>query len=84
MQVTTTYRFQRIAWTGVRRGKCTLCGKYRKRQRTFEQTASPFNKHKSGPKQGQVRTAIEIQDEVRAQAKGWEQEPHVCATCEGA
>lgn len=82
MQVTTTYRYDTIKWAGIRLAKCSVCGKRKRRQKTFSQTASPFNKHKDGPRQGQVKTPLEIQNEVRAAAHAWEEEPHVCAQCD--
>lgn len=83
MSVTTTWRFKRITWTGVRAGRCSVCNKRTRRQRTFEQTESPFNVHRDGPKEGQRKSALEIQDAVKALAQDWESKyVLICTKCE--
>jgi hypothetical protein len=52
-------------------GKCTVCGKYVKRQTIFEQTLNPFNKNKEGiPK-----NKIEIYKELYIERTNWMKEP---------
>ena len=49
-------------------GKCSVCGKYVKRSRTFEQTISPFNRN---PETGLPRTWDEVVVRVNAEADAW-------------
>lgn len=70
--------YDQIKAKGQRSGVCTVCGKSGKRQRTFSQTNSPFNRHPDGTQ----RTDDEIYKDVREQARAWSKEPFVHPKCE--
>lgn len=55
---------------GVRFGLCPVCQRKGRRQKTFTETNSPFNRNEDGT----VKTDREIYQSVRATAKAWEDE----------
>lgn len=68
--------FDEIKYRMSKMGKCK-CGKRLNRTRTFSQTINPWNKNKDGiPK-----NAIEINKELREEARNWKPE-FVCRDCE--
>lgn len=72
-----TIGYAEIGYKGVKKGKCTECGKLRQVTRDFTQTANPFNKAMNGePKSEDL---IKRQELVKL--KAWEAEPHVCNNC---
>lgn len=81
MKIVTSYIFDKVTWTGHQYGDCQGCGKrFVRRQKTFVQTVSPFNKNKDT---GRPKTYGEIQKEVRAQAQAWGAQRPWCTKCEG-
>lgn len=81
MKITTTYKFDKVTWTGSQYGSCQGCGKKAvRRQRTFAQTVSPFNRN---PETGRPKTYGQIQKEVMAQAREWGAQAPWCTECEG-
>ncbi len=68
---TTTVRFQEVAVTGQKRGKCPGCGGTAERQQRFYQTINPFNRNADG----RPKTQPEIVAELRAQVEAWKAEP---------
>lgn len=72
--------FEEIPCLAVRKGKCSVCGKYGRRQNTFTMTVNPWNKNPDGT----VRTRREISRALAEQARAWEAEPFVHPKCEGA
>jgi hypothetical protein len=60
---------------------CKACGKQMKRQRTEEQTVSPFNKNPDGS----VCTEVQVYKKVLAKLETWASETkakeHTCKTC---
>lgn len=73
--VTTTY--EPVRYTVHRSITCENCNKIRKRQRTFQQTISPFNKD---TRTGWPKTYQQVLESVRADAEAWR--PTLCGTCE--
>lgn len=71
-----TVHFPPVTRTAYRNVKCVVCGKRRKRQKTFEQTINPFNRNAAG----QPKTRREIWKELDEQSRAWQ--PTMCATCE--
>ena len=71
--------FREISYCFEKSGKCSACGKRRKRRTKIAQTLNPFNKRADGA----VKTEREIADEIVAKGRAWEREPLVCASCEG-
>lgn len=69
-----TVTFKEIKHQATKSGKCIVCGKRRKRSRTFSQTLNPFNKTASG----RVKMVYDIMPELRAEAKEWQKEPINC------
>lgn len=81
MKIETTYKFDKVTWTGHQYGDCQGCNKrYVRRQKTFFQTMSPFNKNKET---GRPKTYGEVQKEVRAKALEWGAQRPWCTKCEG-
>lgn len=81
MRVMTTYKFDKVTWTGHQYGDCQGCGKKAvRRQKTFSQTMSPFNKDKAT---GRPKTCSQITQEVREQALAWGAQRPWCTGCEG-
>ncbi|MBP2581860.1 hypothetical protein J3A78_002338 [Streptomyces sp. PvR006] len=75
-----TYRFEQVPLTAKKSVPCTICGKQVRRQCTFMQTISPFNKHPDGiPK-----SRIDILQELKAQANKWETAAETHPKCEAA
>jgi hypothetical protein len=64
------YIFEELSALAMRKGKCTVCGKSGRRQRTFTMTVNPWNKNPDGT----VRTWLEVHEAVAAQARAWEAE----------
>jgi len=80
VRIETTYKFDKVTWTGHQYGPCQGCNKTTRRQKTFLQTVSPFNKNKET---GQPKTYKQIQKEVRAEAIAWGAELPWCTKCTG-
>jgi hypothetical protein len=77
MTTYTTTRFERVPLTAVKNVPCAGCGKKVRRQRTFEQTINPFNKHADGiPK-----SRIDILGELKNKADAWKAEPEIHTKC---
>lgn len=74
---TYTERYEPVTWQTSKRVACPDCGKKVRRQKTFSQTVSPFNKNA----EGQPKTELEITAELREQAAKWENEPERCTPC---
>jgi hypothetical protein len=70
--------YSEISFTFEKSGKCSVCGKRRKRIQRFWQTYNPYNRRADG----QVKTPQEIRDEVVAKGRAWRDAPMVCASCE--
>jgi hypothetical protein len=70
--------YSEIGYTFEKSGKCSVCGKRRKRSKRFWQTYNPYNKRADG----EIKTPEEIRDEVVAEGKAWQSAPMVCASCE--
>ena len=69
--------YSEIGYTFEKSGKCSVCGKRRKRSKRFWQTYNPFNKRVDG----KIKTSQEICGEVVAEGKAWQSAPMVCASC---
>lgn len=64
--------FESVKFRATKTGKC-ICGKKINRSKTFEQTINPWNKNKDGlPK-----NRFEILEELRIEAKKWQDKPIV-------
>ncbi|WP_032914762.1 hypothetical protein [Streptomyces sp. NRRL B-11253] len=74
-----THRFERIPLTAKKSVPCTGCGKKIRRQRTFEQTLTPFNKNADGA----IKDYAVIYRELEAMAAKWQAEPETHPACEG-
>ncbi|WP_030292290.1 hypothetical protein [Streptomyces katrae] len=74
-----TTRFERVPLTATKTVPCEICGKKIRRQRTFEQTISPFNKTTAG----EVKSYQDIYPELEAKAEAWKTEPEVHTKCTG-
>lgn len=72
-----TVHFPEIKWQAVKNLPCPDCGKKVRRQKTFTQTQSPFNKNA----QGQPATGQEITAKLRKQAEEWQAKPARCTPC---
>lgn len=75
--ITYTERYEPMTWQTSKRLPCPDCGKKIRRQTTFRQTISPFNKDA----EGLPKTRREILAELREQAAEWEQKPERCTPC---
>lgn len=73
----TIYRFESIPRRATKALPCPVCGKKVRRQRTFTETANPFNRNADGV----VKTRREIWDSLGAKAAEWQTEPETCAAC---
>lgn len=74
--MTTEIKFPEINHREVRGVVCGGCGKRLRRQRTFSQTVSQFNRNPDGTQ----RTRGEIRAELRRQAAEWAPEA-ICLSC---
>jgi hypothetical protein len=75
---TYTERYEAVTFPAAKNLRCPgECGKKVRRQKTFQQTISPFNRNA----EGQVKTRPEIFAELRAQAEEWQQKPELCTPC---
>jgi len=70
--------FEEVPMLAVRKGKCSVCGKYGRRQNTFTMTVNPWNKNPDGT----VRSRSQIYVALGEQARAWEAEPFVHPKCE--
>ncbi|MGW6946124.1 hypothetical protein ACWGHD_04275 [Streptomyces xanthophaeus] len=73
----TTTRFERVPLTATKSVPCEVCGRKLRRQRTFEQTISPFNKTADG----EVKSYRHIYPELEAEAAAWKAEPEIHTKC---
>lgn len=71
-----TERYEPITLTGYKSIKCRICGKRLKRQRTFQQTLSPFNKNEKG----ETKTVAEIYKELQEKIDEWKGKDIACST----
>lgn len=71
------YVFREFKEQATRIGTCPVCGKDVRRQKTFVQTASPFNAHPDG----RPKTEQEVYEAVRAQADAWQPKDFTHKTC---
>jgi hypothetical protein len=74
VRVVTTYDPVRV--TAAKTVECSVCGKKLRRQRTFQQTISPFNKNPDGTQ----KTSREVYLSVCAVAEDWKREPEQCSS----
>lgn len=65
----TTYRFSGPTTVARRTGKCPSCGRKVTRNRTFEHTVNPFNRH---PTEDRPKNWDEVRADVRAAADAWD------------
>lgn len=72
-------KYTKYKLTPEKRFKCQACGKHVKRQKTFWQTMSRFNRGLSGA----VKSPKEIYESLNSQADQWHKDTVLCATCEG-
>lgn len=72
MSYSVTYRFVEVKYPVSKSVPCAVCGKKIRRSTSFTQTINPFNKHKTGPNAGQVKTRGEIWQELAAEAEAWQ------------
>lgn len=69
---TITYRFEQVRYPVAKTVPCSICGKGKvRRSTTLTQTINPFNKHKTGPRAGEIKTRDEILRELAAEAREW-------------
>lgn len=68
--------FQEVTLMGRKAGKCR-CRKRRTRTEKFFQTLNPYNKNKAG----EIKTRVEILEELSAEKSKWMAEPITCPTC---
>jgi hypothetical protein len=73
----TVHRYDPINVWGTKNVKCAGCNKRLKRQKTFSQTMSPFNKNADG----QLKTHREIFAELQADRVAWEKASENCPPC---
>ena len=65
-----TCEFAEVKLTSVKKGKCIYCGRNCTMTKKFYQTINPFNKNKDG----EMKTAKEITDELIAESVEWRKE----------
>jgi hypothetical protein len=75
----TTTRFEEVRRTGSKTVPCESCGKKLRRQTTFTNTISPFNKNADG----HPRSRAEIWDHLGEQVADWERLPAWHDACIG-
>lgn len=75
-----TITFEEVTRRAAKNLPCPDCGKKVRRQTTFMQTINPWNKNAAG----EPKTRQEIQDELKADAAAWVQEPVRCTACREA
>lgn len=73
----TVIRFEKVKLHGEKNHRCPGCGKKVRRQRTFWQTVSPFNRNA----QGQPCTRQEVLEKVRKELTDWQAKPERCTPC---
>jgi hypothetical protein len=73
----TIYRFEAVTLTGQKTVKCDNCGKWLRRQRTFQQTLNPYNKNA----QGELKSRREMNAELNKAIAAWRMEPETCQGC---
>ncbi len=77
--ITTTHtRFREYKRHGTKAGKCLVCGRTTRRQRTFRMTESPYNKNPDGTVRSPHEIARALDDQVRA----WKAVRVICTDCE--
>jgi hypothetical protein len=72
-----TVRFEPVTWTFIKNVPCASCGKKIRRQKTLEQTLSPYNRHLGLPK-----TRERIIEELKEEGAAWEMEQETCRRCQ--
>lgn len=72
----TVVTYDRLTVTGHKTLPCPECGKRVRRQRTFGQTVSPYNRNSDGT----VKTAAEVRASVVASVREWERVVEPCAS----
>lgn len=63
----TRHYYPEITLSAFRLGVCPICGKTRKRSKTFTHTVNPLNRHADGT----VKTREEVRADVVAIAAAW-------------
>lgn len=74
---TVTTRFEVVKQRATKNLPCPVCGKKARRERTFEGTINPYNRNASG----QVKTRPEVQADLQALARVWQQQPEAHQKC---
>lgn len=75
-----TERFEPVKLTATKNLPCPGCGKKLRRQRTFEQTISPFNSNLT-PDMTRDEAVTAIRGALNAKAAQWKTEPVLCTPC---
>lgn len=76
MKVYHTYDV--VKHSALKSGKCSVCGKWIKRSKTFEATVNPYNQNASG----RIKTHEEVHQDLIQRAHVWLASPIKCALCE--
>lgn len=76
---TYTIRFEEVRHKAVKNLPCPGCGKKVRRQRTFTNTISPYNKD---PDTGLPRTRAQIHAHLRELAAEWQARPEAHWDCQ--
>lgn len=77
MSWTVTERYEPVRHKAVKSLPCPGCGRKVRRQRTFTQTLSPFNRNADGL----PCTRGEVIQKLSREAAEWEREPETCSKC---
>lgn len=67
----TWIRFPQVTMRGIKRGKCSRCGKTHERRRIFEMTINPYNTNAAG----EMKSEHEVRDDLRLVVEKWKREP---------
>jgi hypothetical protein len=75
-----TEKYEPVKLTARKNLPCPGCGKKVRRQRTFEQTVSPFNRNvKPGMSRNEAINAI--RKALMDKSAAWKREPVLCGDC---
>jgi len=76
--ISYTETYDPYTWKASKRVTCVgPCGKKLRRQRTFSETQSPFNKNANG----EPKSVQDIYASLQEKAERWERQPEVCDPC---
>lgn len=78
-----TERYERVPFTARKNLPCPSCGKQVRRQRTFEQTISPFNSNVT-PGMTRDEAVLAIRAALMQDVAAWKAQPAMCTPCEEA